>query len=57
MLGRVRGNQNNVKYLISKMFAKKLGVPYISFYIQFPNYEGYIVKRIKEFMNPCNNTY
>lgn len=51
MLGRPHSHQNKVKYLISKLFAKKLGVPYISFYIQCPNNEAYVVKRIKEFMN------
>ena len=51
MLGSGHSHNANVKYLISKMFAKKLGVPYIGFYIQFPNDEAYVVKRIKEFMN------
>ena len=38
----------NVKCLISKMFAKKLQVPYIGFYKKFANEEGYVVERIKK---------
>ena len=51
MLGSVHSHNENVKYLIARMFAKKLGLAYIGFYTQFPNDEEYVVKRIKECMN------
>ncbi|MBE6230617.1 MAG: hypothetical protein E7119_08600 [Bacteroidales bacterium] len=37
-----------VKILISKMYAQKAGVPYITFYYTLPNRYEYVVKRIKE---------
>ncbi|MBO4671725.1 MAG: hypothetical protein J5640_07800 [Bacteroidales bacterium] len=48
MLGHDHCHNSNVKYLISKMFAKKLKVPYIGFYTKFPNREDYVVGRISE---------
>ena len=50
MLGDGSSHSKNVKYLISRMYAKKLGLPYINFYTQYPNEKAYVVKRIKEFM-------
>lgn len=47
MLGADHTHNKNVKYLISKMFAKKIKVPYIGFYTNFPNKEDYVCKRIK----------
>jgi hypothetical protein len=48
MLGTGNVHQSKVVYLISKMFAKKLKVPYLGFYLQFPNEESYVVKRVRE---------
>lgn len=48
MLGTGRVHQKQVKYLIAKMYAKKLGIPYIGFYTQFPNREDYVVDRIRK---------
>lgn len=50
MLGEGSSHTRNVKYLISRMYAKKLGLPYINFYTQFPNERAYVIKRIREFM-------
>ena len=51
MLGNGHSHSSNVKYLISRMYAKKLGVPYINFYTQMPNERAYVVERIKKFLN------
>lgn len=50
MLGDGTSHSKNVKYLISRMYAKKMGLPYINFYTQYPNERDYVVNRIKEFM-------
>lgn len=50
MLGRGNCHDHNVKYLISRMYAKKMGLPYINFYMQFANERQYVINRIKEFM-------
>ena len=50
MLGDGSSHSRNVKYLISRMYAKKLGLPYINFYTQKPNKRAYVINRIKEFM-------
>ena len=50
MLGEGSSHSKNVKYLISRMYAKKMGLPYINFYTQFPNERAYVIKRIREFM-------
>ena len=50
MLGDGSSHSRNVKYLISRMYAKKMGLPYINFYTQKPNERAYVVNRIKEFM-------
>ena len=49
-LGFDHSHQSNVKYMISRMFAKKLKVPYVGFYTIFPNEEEYVCRRIKEFI-------
>ena len=41
---------NKVGYLISRMYAKKLNVPYISFYHYRPNHVRYVVYRIKQML-------
>ena len=48
MLGIDHVHQSKVVYLISKMFAKKLKVPYLGFYLQFPNEESYVVERVRK---------
>jgi hypothetical protein len=50
MLGDGSSHSRNVKYLISRMYAKKLGLPYINFYTQKPNKRAYVINRIREFM-------
>ena len=51
MLGNGHSHYNNVKYLIARMYAKKLGLPYINFYTQMPNERDYVIGRIRKFMN------
>ena len=48
MLGDGHCHSKHVDYLIARMFAKKLNVPYIGFYLEFPNKEDYVVGRIRE---------
>ena len=50
MLGSGHSHYSNVKYLISRMYAKKAGLPYINFYTQMPNERGYVVERIRKFL-------
>ena len=51
MLGNGHSHYNNVKYLIARVYAKKLGVPYINFYTQMENERGYVIGRIRKFLN------
>ena len=51
MLGSGNSHSKKVKFLISRMYAKKMGLPYINFYTQLPNERAYVINRIKEFMN------
>lgn len=48
MLGAGHSHSKKVNYLISRMFAQKLGIPYLGFYTQFPNKEDYVIRRIRE---------
>ena len=50
MLGKGNSHSSNVKYLISRMYAKKLGIPYINFYTQMDNEREYVIGRIRKFM-------
>ncbi|MCR4853282.1 MAG: hypothetical protein K5893_06815 [Prevotella sp.] len=50
MLGNGHSHDSGVKYLIARMYAKKLKIPYINFYTQMPNERSYVVKRISFFM-------
>ena len=50
MLGAGHSHSANVKYLIARMYAKKLGIPYINFYTQMPNERGYVVSRLHRFL-------
>ena len=51
MLGAGHSHNSNVKYLIARMYAKKLGLPYINFYTQMTNERGYVVGRIRKMLN------
>ncbi|MCR5325949.1 MAG: hypothetical protein K6E37_04260 [Bacteroidales bacterium] len=46
--GLSRSHNSNAGYLVARMFAKKLNVPYIGFYGEFSNGEDYVVSRIRE---------
>ena len=50
MLGKGHSHDSNVKYLISRMYAQKLGLPYINFYTQMPNERAYVIGRIRKFL-------
>ena len=50
MLGNGHSHDSNVKYLIARMYAKKLGIPYINFYTQMPNERDYVISRIRRFL-------
>lgn len=50
MLGGGHTHDSNVKYLIARMYAKKMGLPYINFYTQMPNERDYVISRIHRFM-------
>ena len=51
MLGNGHSHDSNVKYLIARMYAKKLGIPYINFYTQMPNERNYVIGRIRKFLS------
>ncbi len=51
MLGKGHSHDSGVKYLIARMYAKKLGVPYINFYTQMPNEREYVIGRIRKLLN------
>ena len=51
MLGNGHSHDSNVKYLIARMYAKKLDIPYINFYTQMDNERGYVIERIRKFLN------
>lgn len=51
MLGKGHSHDSNVKYLISRMYAKKSGLPYINFYTQMPNERDYVIGRIRRFVH------
>ena len=50
MLGKGSSHNSNVKYLIARMYAKKMGLPYINFYTQMPNERNYVIGRIHKFL-------
>ena len=50
VLGSGDSHRKNVEYLLSRMYAKTLGLPYINFYTQFPNERAYVIDRINKFM-------
>ena len=51
MLGKGNSHDSKVKYLISRMYAKKSGLPYINFYTQMANERNYVIGRIRKFLN------
>ena len=51
MLGSGHSHDSNVKYLIARMYAEKLDLPYINFYTQMPNERNYVIERIRKFLN------
>ena len=50
MLGGGHSHDSNVKYLIARSYAKKMGLPYINFYTQMPNERAYVISRIHRFL-------
>ena len=50
MLGDGHSHSAKVKYLIARMYTKKLGIPYINFYTQMPNERGYVAGRLHRFL-------
>lgn len=50
MLGNGHSHDSGVKYLIARMYAKKLGIPYINFYTQMPNERDYVIGRIRKLL-------
>ena len=50
MLGSGHSHDSNVKYLVARMYAKKLNIPYINFYTQMPNERDYVVSRLHRFL-------
>ena len=50
MLGDGHSHDSNVKYLVARSYAKKLGLPYINFYTQMPNERGYVLSRVRRFL-------
>ena len=51
MLGNGHSHDSNVKYLVARMYAEKLNLPYINFYTQMPNEKGYVIGRIRKFLS------
>ena len=51
MLGKGHSHDENVKYLVARMYAEKLNLPYINFYTQMPNERNYVIGRIRKFLN------
>ena len=51
MLGKGHSHDENVKYLVARMYAEKLKLPYINFYTQMPNERSYVIGRIRKFLN------
>ena len=51
MIGGPKSHFTKVKYLISRMYAKKMGVPYLGFYTDLENEITYVVDRINQALN------
>lgn len=50
-VGKSQNQSRLVKFLISKMYAKKMNLPFITFYMDAPNERDYVVERIGKFIN------
>ena len=50
MLGNGHSHYSNVKYLIARVYAEKLNLPYINFYTQMANERNYVIGRIRKFL-------
>ena len=48
MIGGERSHHAKVKYLISRMYAKKIEVPYLGFYTHMPNKISFVVNHIQK---------
>ncbi len=51
MLGNSHSHDSSVRYLVARMYAEKLNLPYINFYTQMPNERAYVIGRIRKFLN------
>lgn len=50
LLAKSENQYKHVKFLISKMYAKKMNIPFINFYMDAPNERDYVEYRIAEFL-------
>ena len=50
VIGKTQSQYKHVSFLIAKMYAKKMGVPFISFYMDAPNEHDYVVNRIRNYV-------
>ena len=51
LLAKRQNQSRNVKFLISKMYAKKMNIPFVSFYMDAPNEHDYVVERIRSYVH------
>ena len=51
MLGDGHSHSAKVKYLVSRMYTQKLGIPHINFYTQMPNESSYVASRLHRFLD------
>lgn len=50
VIGKYQSQYKHVSFLIAKMYAKKMGVPFVSFYMDAPNEHDYVVNRIRSYV-------
>ena len=50
VIGKRQVECKYVSFLISKMYAKKMGVPFVSFYLDAPNERDYVIGRFHKFL-------
>ena len=50
LIGKYQNQSKHVKFLISRMYAKKMNIPFVSFYMDAPNERGYVVERIRSYV-------
>ncbi len=51
MLGSGHQPCSNVKFLIAREYAKKMGIGYVHFYTQMPNKRDYVISRVKLYLD------